>query len=457
FRVVGPDHPVPAVVGKDALLPCQLLPQMSAEDMEVRWFISLQPSEVIHLYKDRRDHEEQQNVGFRGRTELLKDDIANGSVALRIHSITPTDEGLYSCFFQSSTFYAEAKLELTVAGLGSAPHIFIEGYQDGGIRFVCQSSGWYPEPKMQWKDRHGQLLKSSSEETSRQPDGLFQTQISIVVAENSNGNMSCCVRNPRLNIEKESVIHIADLFFPRTSPWMVTVIVILVILASIILPASFYFWNHRKKSKNKKKSKAESDPKSSINVVVLLGKLLAELGWSKVRQYAVWFAPNTWILSPHPVVVTMDPNTASSRLYVPEDGKSVKWRVSQPDVPDNPERFDCETCVLGCEGITAGRHYWEAEVGQGRVWAVGVANKSVRRKGWIKFSPEEGIWAMDQCGGHYRTCTNPENFLSIKVIPKKIGVFLDYEAGWVSFYDGVNEAPIYRFTDTFTETVFPFF
>nr|XP_025042891.1 butyrophilin subfamily 3 member A2-like [Pelodiscus sinensis] len=209
FRVVGPDHPVPAVVGKDALLPCQLLPQMSAEDMEVRWFISLQPSEVIHLYKDRRDHEEQQNVGFRGRTELLKDDIANGSVALRIHSITPTDEGLYSCFFQSSTFYAEAKLELTVAGLGSAPHIFIEGYQDGGIRFVCQSSGWYPEPKMQWKDRHGQLLKSSSEETSRQPDGLFQTQISIVVAENSNGNMSCCVRNPRLNIEKESVIHIA--------------------------------------------------------------------------------------------------------------------------------------------------------------------------------------------------------------------------------------------------------
>ncbi|CAM2101701.1 unnamed protein product [Caretta caretta] len=95
--------------------------------------------------------------------------------------------------------------------MGSAPAISVEGHQDGGIRVVCRSSGWYPQPKAQWRDLQGKLFASASEEITPEANGLFQTEIAIVLTEESNQKMSCCVRNPRLNQERESVISIAEI------------------------------------------------------------------------------------------------------------------------------------------------------------------------------------------------------------------------------------------------------
>ncbi|EMP40148.1 Butyrophilin subfamily 2 member A2 [Chelonia mydas] len=181
---------------------------MSAENMEVGWLRS-QDSEVVHLYRDGQDQYGEQMLEYRGRTELLKDDITNGRVSLRIRDVRPTDDGQYKCYFQSSASYKDALLELQVADLGSAPAISVEGHQDGGIRVVCQSSGWYPEPKAQWRDHQGQLLPSASEEISPEANGLFQTEIATVITEESNQKVFCCVRNPRLDQERESAISIA--------------------------------------------------------------------------------------------------------------------------------------------------------------------------------------------------------------------------------------------------------
>nr|XP_009665519.1 PREDICTED: tripartite motif-containing protein 52 [Struthio camelus australis] len=109
--------------------------------------------------------------------------------------------------------------------------------------------------------------------------------------------------------------------------------------------------------------------------------------------------------------------------------------------------LDPETsrCVLGCEGFGAGRHYWEVEVGDGEAWAVGVAKESVRRKGRISVNPEVGIWAMGQCGSQYQALTSPTIPISLLAPPKVIGIYLDYEAGRVAFFDSKNEAPIFTY------------
>ncbi|EMP25602.1 Butyrophilin subfamily 2 member A1 [Chelonia mydas] len=196
---------------------------MSAENMEVRWFQS-KYSAVVHLYKDGRDQYEEQMAEYQQRTEFLKDDITSGSVSLRIHNIQPSDEGQYKCRFQSSVTYEEALLELQVADLGSAPAISVEGHQDRGIRVVCRSSGWYPQPKAQWRDLQGQLLPSASENISQEADGLFQTEIAIVLREESNQKVSCCVRNLRLNQERESAIYVTvdvTLDPDMANPWLV--------------------------------------------------------------------------------------------------------------------------------------------------------------------------------------------------------------------------------------------
>ncbi|KAH1183372.1 hypothetical protein KIL84_004864 [Mauremys mutica] len=248
FTVTGPGHPITVSLGEEAVLPCHLSPRMSAENMELRWFRSLF-SAVVHRYKDGQDQYGEQMLEYQGRTELLKDNITSGSVSLRIHNVQLSDHGQYTCFFQSHVSYEEALLELQVAVSGSDPHISVDGHQDRGIRVVCRSAGWYPEPKAQWRDRHGQLLSSASEKISKEASGLFQSQISIVITEHSNQGLSCSIRNPLLNQEKISTVSIAELFFPRVNPWMVALGVILSLLAVLIALTTYCFWRqHREKA-----------------------------------------------------------------------------------------------------------------------------------------------------------------------------------------------------------------
>ncbi|XP_039374812.1 E3 ubiquitin-protein ligase TRIM7-like [Mauremys reevesii] len=146
--------------------------------------------------------------------------------------------------------------------------------------------------------------------------------------------------------------------------------------------------------------------------------------------------------------VTLDPDTASPYLILSADRKSVRWVDTWQVLPDNPERFDTWTCVLGCEGFTSGRHYWEVEVEEeGGVWAVGVARESVNRKGWIRFTPERGIWAVLCSEDQYWALTSPEQSIPFppSSAPRKIRVYLDYEQGQVAFFDAGTGDPIVTF------------
>ncbi|XP_044839266.1 zinc finger protein RFP-like [Mauremys mutica] len=145
------------------------------------------------------------------------------------------------------------------------------------------------------------------------------------------------------------------------------------------------------------------------------------------------------------VNVTLDPDTAHPELILSEDWKRVRWGDMQQRLPNTPERFDTETCVLGCEGFTSGRHCWEVEVGAGLLWAVGVARESVGRKGWISFSPEGGIWAVQRWGGQFQALSSPVAPLPLSRVPSRIRVCLDCDRGQVTFIDAGDEAPIFTF------------
>uniref|UniRef100_A0A8C3TB13 Butyrophilin subfamily 1 member A1-like n=1 Tax=Chelydra serpentina TaxID=8475 RepID=A0A8C3TB13_CHESE len=422
---MGPDHPVTASLRGEAVLPCHLSPRMSAENMQVRWFRS-KYSAVVHLYKDGRDQYEEQMAEYQQRTELLKDDITSGSVSLRIHNIQPSDEGQYKCRFQSSVTDEEALLELQVADLGSATAISVEGHQDGGIRVVCRSAGWYPQPKAQWRDLQGQLLPSASENISQEANGLFQTEIAIVLTEESNQKVSCCVRNPRLNQERESEISIAgqcpsvphmDRLRCCRHGWRVFVI-------------DLSAWGIH----------GEEPSEASVEYSALILPI-----------------PDSVTLSP--VDVTLDPDTANCWLVLSEDRKRVRDGDTRQDLPDNPERFDPCVCVLGAEGFAggSGRRYWEVEVGDKPDWALGVCRESVNREGWVTYTSEDGYWAMWLWYGEYKASTSPPTALPVRVRPGRVGIFLDYEAGEVSFYNVTDRSHLFTFTGTFSGTLRPYF
>uniref|UniRef100_A0A674IIW8 Tripartite motif containing 39 n=1 Tax=Terrapene triunguis TaxID=2587831 RepID=A0A674IIW8_9SAUR len=163
-------------------------------------------------------------------------------------------------------------------------------------------------------------------------------------------------------------------------------------------------------------------------------------------------------LQKYRVDVTLDPNTANAYLLLSQDRRSVRVGDKRQDVPSNPERFDTCTCILGRERFTAGRHYWEVEVGDKTCWTLGVCEERVSRQGIFTPSPATGFWTVWlRNGDEYAALTSPLTELMLRVRPRQIGILLDYEAGEVSFYNVTGSSHIYTFSDTFSEPLRPYF
>lgn len=112
-------------------------------------------------------------------------------------------------------------------------------------------------------------------------------------------------------------------------------------------------------------------------------------------------------------------------------------------VPDTADRFDCRPCVLGAERFAAGRHYWEVGVARVMVWAVGVCADGAPRRGGAPLVPPNGFWTLELFGSQYRAASWPGQTLPLRARLRRLGVFLDYEAGDVSFYNAVDRSHIY--------------
>ncbi|ELW66857.1 Butyrophilin-like protein 9 [Tupaia chinensis] len=206
--VVGPGEAVLALVGEEVEFPCHVSSYLNAEHMEIRWFRG-QASDVVHLYQGRQALPGPQMAQFRNRTSLVLDELAYGTVSLQLHRVVPADQGPYGWRLRSSNRSAEAIWQLEVAGLGSDPHLSLEGFTGGGLQLRCRSSGWYPEPKAQWTDPQGRCLPPESEAITQDALGLFSLETSVVVPEGAHRNVSCSIQNPLLVQKKELVVQIA--------------------------------------------------------------------------------------------------------------------------------------------------------------------------------------------------------------------------------------------------------
>ncbi|KAL0609186.1 E3 ubiquitin-protein ligase TRIM58 [Plecturocebus cupreus] len=158
------------------------------------------------------------------------------------------------------------------------------------------------------------------------------------------------------------------------------------------------------------------------------------------------------------VDVKLDPATAHPSLLLTADLRSVQDGELWRDVPSNPERFDTWPCVLGLQSFSSGRHYWEVQVGERAEWGLGVCQDTLARKGETTPSPENGVWALWLLKeNEYMVLASPPVPLLRLESPRCIGIFLDYEAGEVSFYNVTNGSYIYTFNQLFSGVLRPYF
>ncbi|XP_075761142.1 E3 ubiquitin-protein ligase TRIM39-like isoform X1 [Pelodiscus sinensis] len=160
------------------------------------------------------------------------------------------------------------------------------------------------------------------------------------------------------------------------------------------------------------------------------------------------------------VEVTLDPKTAHPELLLSDDRKSVSrgGKSLLLSLSDSHKRFNASPLVLGLQAFTAGRRYWEVQVGDKPEWGLGLCRESARRKGTVVLSPSNGFWVLRlHSQGKYEALTSPLTSLYLSVRPRRVGIFLDYEAGEITFYNVTDRDHIYTFTDQFAGPLRPLF
>uniref|UniRef100_H0XK27 Erythroblast membrane associated protein (Scianna blood group) n=1 Tax=Otolemur garnettii TaxID=30611 RepID=H0XK27_OTOGA len=359
-------HPVPLGGTANLLCPVSLWPGMVPE--EVRWLRSPPPqsSQVVHVFRDGKEWDEDLMPEYKGRTALVRD-TQEGSVTLRIYSVSLEDRGAFRCLVRIGNQSREDTVTLQVAAPSPGRVSSLEVVLTG-ILFVL-------------------LL-------------LIVVCIWLIWKQ----------RKSKEKLLYEQVMEVENLL------------------------------SEHAKEKVGRLHKAFKKLRSELK----LKRAAANSGWRRARL--------------HFVVVTLDPDSAHPKLILSKDRKCVRLGDRRQPVLDNPQRFDFVVSVLGSEYFTAGCHYWEVCVGGKTKWILGVCSESVSRKGKVTASPANGHWLVRQSGENkYEALTSPQISFRLKETPQCVGVFLDYEAGVISFYNVTDKSHIFTFTDSFLGPLRPFF
>ncbi|XP_068845186.1 E3 ubiquitin-protein ligase TRIM34 [Capricornis sumatraensis] len=176
----------------------------------------------------------------------------------------------------------------------------------------------------------------------------------------------------------------------------------------------------------------------------------------------------------HWVDITLNPFNLNLNLVLSEDQRQV---LSVPIWPVKYYNYG----ILGSQYFSSGKHYWEIDVSKKTAWILGVYCRirscnikfAVQRStsyenAYSIYRPQFGYWVIG-LKDKFRyeafedsSTTHPDSrvlTLSMTVPPRHVGVFLDYEAGTVSFFNVTNHGSLlYRFSKcNFSRNAYPYF
>ncbi|XP_063060200.1 NACHT, LRR and PYD domains-containing protein 3-like isoform X2 [Engraulis encrasicolus] len=160
--------------------------------------------------------------------------------------------------------------------------------------------------------------------------------------------------------------------------------------------------------------------------------------------------------------LTLDPNTAHKQLSLSAGNRTVTRSTEDQWHPDQSDRFVSVRQVLCGEGLS-GRCYWEAEW-DGDEAVIAVAYKSIKRDGkgdesW--FGGNDKSWCLTYRAKSFsvRHDNNTTDIPDPSPLSTRVGVYLDWPAGTLSFYSASNDTltHLHTFDSTFTEPLYPGF
>lgn len=118
-------------------------------------------------------------------------------------------------------------------------------------------------------------------------------------------------------------------------------------------------------------------------------------------------------------------------------------------------------CVMGEASFAGGIHYWEVDIASVHSWAVGVSNSYPQGSGLCSGLGRNDLsWALHYNRNRRQFCAHHDWLqftFSDSGLPARVGVYLDIDSGFLSFYDAVSIEHLYTFYCDLQAPVFPAF
>ncbi|NWX41590.1 VTCN1 inhibitor, partial [Steatornis caripensis] len=137
----------PGNIGQRSILGCTFEPDIQMGSIAIRW-AKAGVAGLVHEFKGGKDHLQEQDASFRGRTAVFTDQVMGGNASLELRDVQLSDAGTYQCSVTTARGSGAAVLQYRT-GAFSTPKVHVENSSSGDT-LQCEAPRWFPRPAVRW-------------------------------------------------------------------------------------------------------------------------------------------------------------------------------------------------------------------------------------------------------------------------------------------------------------------
>ncbi|KFQ20591.1 V-set domain-containing T-cell activation inhibitor 1, partial [Merops nubicus] len=182
-------------IGQRGILSCSFEPDVRTGSIAIQW-AKVGVTGLVHKFQGGKDHLQEQDVLFRGRTAVFADQVVGGNASLELRDVQLSDAGTYQCSVTTARGSGVALLQYRT-GAFSTPRIHMENSSSGN-RLQCEAPRWFPQPAVRWtacSDAGESLPRAANTSYELNAENTTLKVVSFLHNVTANITYTCVIEN----------------------------------------------------------------------------------------------------------------------------------------------------------------------------------------------------------------------------------------------------------------------
>ncbi|NXB82244.1 VTCN1 inhibitor, partial [Donacobius atricapilla] len=185
----------PGNIGQRSILGCTFEPDIWMDSIAIQW-AKEGVAGLVHEFKGGKDHLQEQDPSFQGRTAVFVDQVIGGNASLELRDVQLSDAGTYQCSVTTARGSGAAVLQYRT-GAFSIPMVQVENSSRGDT-LQCEAPRWFPCPAVHWTaygDTGEHLPHAANTSYELNPENITVKVVSLLHNITANATYTCVIEN----------------------------------------------------------------------------------------------------------------------------------------------------------------------------------------------------------------------------------------------------------------------